>query len=245
MTHNDIYTKYMIEYDKANITTSYLSLTDYEIATVLDKAYLALIAEKLIGNNTRRSAFESDIKAVEDLRPLVITTMAAKDTTTNYVLKGVQNALKYTIPNNLLYYISSTIQLYQSTSSSDTFVKRILPVSLIQHEVASKYFATSVNLPWIKEPVCYIEGTNIVVLYDLYEVQKHNSNGSNELDVTYIKKPNLFVAPNGTTDFSINTSFELSDTMSEELINLAIVMSLEIVESARLNAKLQTKQLES
>ena len=243
MTHNDIYTKYMIEYDKANITTSYPSLTDYEIATVLDKAYLALIAEKLIGNNTRRSAFESDIKAVEDLRPLVTTLMAAQDTTTNYVLKGVQNALKYTIPNNLLYYISSTIQLYQSTSSSDTFVKRILPVSLIQHEVASKYFATSVNLPWIKEPVCYIEGTNIVVLYDLYEVQKHNSNGSNELDVTYIKKPNLFVAPNGTTDFSINTSFELSDTMSEELINLAIVMSLEIVESARLNAKLQTRQL--
>ena len=89
MTHNDIYTKYMIEYDKANITTSYPSLTDYEIATVLDKAYLALIAEKLIGNNTRRSAFESDIKAVEDLRPLVTTLMAAQDTTTNYVLKGV------------------------------------------------------------------------------------------------------------------------------------------------------------
>jgi hypothetical protein len=89
MTHNDIYTKYMIEYDKANITTSYPSLTDYEIATVLDKAYLALIAEKLIGNNTRRSAFESDIKAVEDLRPLVTTLMATQDTTTNYVLKGV------------------------------------------------------------------------------------------------------------------------------------------------------------
>ena len=89
MTHNDIYTKYMIEYDKANITTSYPSLTDYEIATVLDKAYLALIAEKLIGNNTRRSAFESDIKAVEDLRPLVTTLMATQDTTTNYVLKVV------------------------------------------------------------------------------------------------------------------------------------------------------------
>lgn len=245
MTHNDIYTKYMIEYDKANIATSYPSLTDYEIATVLDKAYLALIAQKLIGNNTRRSAFESDIKAVEDLRPLVITTMVVQDTTTNYVLKGVQNALKYTIPNNLLYYISSTIQLYQSTSSDDTFVKRILPVDLIQHEIAPKYYATSINLPWIKEPVCYIEGTNIVVLYDLYEVQKHNSNGSNELDVTYVKKPNLFVLPNGGTDFLSNTNFELSDTMAEELINLAIVMSLEIVESARLNAKLQTKQLES
>jgi hypothetical protein len=54
MTHSDIYTKFMIEYDKANITSSYPSLTKYEIATILDKAYLALIAQKYTGNNTRR-----------------------------------------------------------------------------------------------------------------------------------------------------------------------------------------------
>jgi len=44
MTHSDIYTKYMIEYDKAEITSSYPSLTKKEIATILDKAYLALIS---------------------------------------------------------------------------------------------------------------------------------------------------------------------------------------------------------
>jgi len=43
----------MIEYDKANVTSSYPSLTQKEIATVLDKAYLALIAQKLTGNNSR------------------------------------------------------------------------------------------------------------------------------------------------------------------------------------------------
>ena len=67
MTHGDIYTKFMIEYDKANITSSYPSLTEYEIATILDKAYLALIAQKYSGNNLGGSAFESDMKAVEDL----------------------------------------------------------------------------------------------------------------------------------------------------------------------------------
>lgn len=70
MTHNDIYTKFMIEYDKANITSSYPSLTEYEIATILDKAYLAIIAQKLTGNNTRKASFESDTKAIEDIRPL-------------------------------------------------------------------------------------------------------------------------------------------------------------------------------
>jgi hypothetical protein len=41
MTHSDIYTKFMIEYDKANITSSYPSLTKYEIALISDsKGYL-------------------------------------------------------------------------------------------------------------------------------------------------------------------------------------------------------------
>ena len=40
-------------------------------------------------------------------------------------------------------------------------------------------------------------------------------------------------------------TFELSDSMAEELINLAIIMSLEIVESPRLNSKTSISQLES
>lgn len=71
MKHSDIYTKFMIEYDKANVTSSYPSLTKYEIATILDKAYLAIIAEKFTGNNPRGAAFEQDIKAIEDIRPLL------------------------------------------------------------------------------------------------------------------------------------------------------------------------------
>lgn len=71
MTHKDIYTKFVIEYDKANVTSSYPSLTEYEIATVLDKAYNALIAQKITGNNVRHSMFESDVKSIADLEPLV------------------------------------------------------------------------------------------------------------------------------------------------------------------------------
>lgn len=71
MTHKDIYTKFMIEYDKANVTSSYPSLTEYEVATVLDKAYNALIAQKITGNNVRRTTFEADTKAIADLEPLV------------------------------------------------------------------------------------------------------------------------------------------------------------------------------
>jgi hypothetical protein len=40
-------------------------------------------------------------------------------------------------------------------------------------------------------------------------------------------------------------TFELSDQMAEELINLAILFATEITESPRLQSKSQTLQLES
>lgn len=45
--------------------------------------------------------------------------------------------------------------------------------------------------------------------------------------------------------FSNTVNFELSDTMAEELINLAVAMALENVESSRLQTKLSTLSLES
>lgn len=48
-----------------------------------------------------------------------------------------------------------------------------------------------------------------------------------------------------TTIFSDTVNFELSDSMAEELINLAIAMALENVESPRLSTKLNTRGLEA
>ena len=45
-------------------------------------------------------------------------------------------------------------------------------------------------------------------------------------------------------EFSDTVQFELSDTMAEELISLAVAMSLENVESTRLQSKLSTLSLE-
>ena len=47
------------------------------------------------------------------------------------------------------------------------------------------------------------------------------------------------------TTFSDTVNFELSDSMAEELINLAIAMALENVESPRLSTKLNTRGLEA
>ena len=67
MTYKDVYKKFMIEYDKADISSSYPSLTIYEVATLLDKATLALISQKVTGNNPRQTTMDIDMKSMSDL----------------------------------------------------------------------------------------------------------------------------------------------------------------------------------
>lgn len=245
MTHNDIYTKFMIEYDKANVASSYPSLTEYEIATILDKAYNALIAQKFTGNNPRRSSFESDNKSISDLQPLIKTDLCTGS------LYDV-NSFSANLPNEFLYYISSCIKhtISKESKPMDELTKRIVNVKLVDHNTANKFLISPTNLPWVKTPVCYIEGNKITVIYDpmMQDLEK-------DIYVTFIKKPNTFVKEKlteGNTYFTWigdtvpeTYKFECNDTVAEELISLAVTFALENVESQRLNTKLNMRGLEA
>lgn len=223
MTYKDIHKKYMIEYDKENVTSSYPSLTTYEIATILDKAYLALIAQKLTGNQ-QRVPFEGDIKAIEDVRNLIASKKVSKSNTT----LPIDNAVIYKL-SDILYFLTALVLIDG----------KLVTTNLVNHEIAKNFMHTATNRPWIKNSVCYIEGNNLIVLYDDYS---HKNVG--DLQLTYIKQPDKFVDHINGKTFD-DTQFELNDTMVEELISLAIIMSLETVESPRLQTKLNTKALES
>lgn len=238
MTHKDIYTKFMIEYDKADITSSYPSLTEYEIATLLDKAYLALLAQKLTGNNPRQALFESDNKAVEDVRPL-IDTIAINASASQNILNA-SNEVDFEIPDSMLYYVNSNVDLTDFVQSVDNKAHNSANVELVTHEVAQSFMNTATNLPWIMHPVLYIEGDKFYVLYDSFAYQ-----APTRLILTYIQKPNKFALENGNADFSETSTFQLNDTVAEELINLAILLSTKIVENPRLTAEVQTRPLES
>lgn len=223
MTYKDIHKKYMIEYDKENVTSSYPSLTTYEIATILDKAYLALIAQKLTGNQ-QRIPFEGDIKAIEDVRNLIASKKISKSNTT----LPIDNAVIYKL-SDILYFLTALVLIDG----------KLVTTNLVNHEIAKNFMHTTTNRPWIKNSVCYIEGDNLIVLYDDYS---HKNVG--DLQLTYIKQPDKFVDHIIGKTFD-DTQFALNDTMVEELISLAIIMSLETVESPRLQTKLNTKALES
>ena len=411
MTHKDIYIKFMIEYDKANVTSSYPSLTEYEVATVLDKAYNALIAQKVTGNNFRRSTFESDIKSIADLQPLIKSVILEEkhssddnfnslnaslvsnthtydlNINTNkflyflqcYITKGnrqinkegnldlastylnrekvqqkiididivraetqidakvvvegddcypfkdispikldkacvvsagidgdnipqgteviailsengyidenseivsydqgevsfVFNPDNYQNKNYVTFALSSQLQSLQDIIYANIQVYHneqqellVLPVKLLNHELVNQFYVTGHNLPWIKDPVCYLENDELVVVSDPYD----NAN-TDKVQLLYIKQPNLFVKSEETlsdivdgsetkdagqfsvtdngidiTDQYIDYQFELNDTMAEELISLAIAFALENVESPRLTPRLNMRGLEA
>lgn len=108
MTHANILKKFLIEYDKANVTSSYPSLTQEEIATILNKAYLALIAQKVTGNNPRRAPFEADTKAISDIQPLTTSATISKQPQAH---STAINSVCYNIPSDFLYYVSGMITL--------------------------------------------------------------------------------------------------------------------------------------
>ena len=218
MTHDNVKIKFLIEYDKANVTSSYPSLTDYEIATILDKAYLALIARKFTGNNTRRIPFEYDIKSIEDLRPLIKTVTLASSNTQPIS----PNEKVYKLQPDHLYFIEGHVKYTNE-------YKQV--AEIVSHKIAEKFRSTDSNLPWVKRPVVFLEGDEAHILVDEYKRDDVES-----FTTTYIGEPASFIGFSG--------NFELSDTMAEELISLAITFALENVESSRLQTKISTLPLE-
>lgn len=273
MTHKDMYTKLVIEYNKLTENNS-LSLTEYEAAVALDKAYNAVIAQKITGNNPRRSMFESDIKSISDLRPLISQKQCVLQDNTN-----IADNVKYgELPDDLLYFISAKTDVNISSNGDgpiDGKGKRRIDFRLVDHETAKNFMSSAYNVPWIKIPVCYIEDQYMYVVYDLYS-QIHNIHMYDNANVTYIKTPNKFVknlgaimntikhynqqdADNvvslsyfnyqlkGQIDYDLDQhyTFECNDAVAEEVINLAISFLLENTESGRLNNKLNMRGLEA
>ena len=149
-----------------------------------------------------------------------------------------------------------------TTGPYDKKIVRLVPVKLTSHDVAERFMVTSYNMPWVKNPVAYMQDGKINVVYD--PINKPLVSEEDDAHLVYIHKPAPFATTridivtevvddeevekevvNKDVDFSDETQFELLDSMAEELINLAIAMQLENVESARLNTKINMRALES
>ena len=236
MTYNDIYKKFLIEYDKADVSSSYPSLTNEEIAAILDKAMHALIAQKVTGNNPRKVALDMDSKAMSDIAPL-IKYFDTKKSDDESLIKANNELLFKFGDNGTPRYLLDGIIKY---NDSDKEV-----VNLTTSLISDKFKETIYNKPWIKQPIMYIQSSNlndgdevIHVLVDSRHIDKENLNP--QLYIRGVYMPSEFKANQNSDEI-----FLLSDTVCEELINLAVIFACRNVQDPRLTTVVQTKSLEA
>ena len=239
MTYNDIYKKFLIEYDKADVSSSYPSLTNEEIAAILNKAMYALIAQKVTGNNPRKVALDMDSKAMSDIAPLI------KYFDTNYLASGDSESL-VTANNEFLFKFGDTgtpRYLLDGIIKYNDSDKEV--VNLTTSLISDKFKETIHNKPWIKQPIMYIQSSNsndgdkvIHVFVDSRHTDKENLNP--QLYIRGVYMPSEFGVNQNSDEI-----FLLSDTVCEELINLAVIFACRNVQDPRLTTVVQTKSLEA
>lgn len=238
MTYKDIYTKFLIEYDKADVSSSYPSLTNEEIAAILDKAMYALIAQKVTGNNPRKVALDMDSKAMSDIAPL-IKYFDTKKSDGESLIKADNELLFKFGDNGTPRYLLDGIIKYNDTDKE--------VVNLTTSLISDKFKETVHNKPWIKQPIMYIQSSNlndgdeiIHVLVDSRYIDKENPNPNFQLYIRGVYMPSTFKGNENN-----ETEFLLSDTVCEELINLAVIFACRNVQDPRLATVVQTKSLEA
>lgn len=225
MTTTELHQHFKVEYDKANVISAYPSFLPEEIDIWLNKAYSMLISQKFTGNNFRKIAFEGDIKRTDDLQSLIKT----KEITTSTPSTSANNAIAFNLSTvtDYLHYILSTIKLDGTT---------MYEVVLTSHELSQKVKETGINKPWVPRPIGTLSSDVLTIYYDRIankEVTKA------KLNLTYLSVPakiDIITKPTVEIEISNNATFEL--------INLAVLLALENIESERMDTKGQTLLLQ-
>lgn len=225
MVTTDLHQQFKVEYDKANVISSYPSVLAEEIDMWLNKAYLMLVSQKLTGNNFRHVAFEGDVKRISDLQPLVVSTSITTHTNAGFVKNAIQFDLSKI--TDFLYYVVATIKLGNEPSE----------VLLSSHDMAQRVKETDINKPWIPRPVASIDGNIATIYYD--RITYPTIEASTELYLTYIKQPAKIDVRNAPT-----AVFELDDKVASELIDLAVYLAAENIESQRQETKAATLSIQ-
>ena len=111
---------------------------------------------------------------------------------------------------------------------------------IVDHNTALLFKQTYNNIPWVEVPVVVLEDNKMLLYVDPILMQQTAyapSNNKYAVNITYIKKPTQFDYTN------LDGELDLPDDVMSEVINRAVVLALENIESQRTSSKLQLNQL--
>ena len=198
-----------------------------EIDLFLNQGQDEIIRNKISGNNVLKVGFEGSQQRISELDALVRTdknVTANRSEFNEFVLDNVhKDGERLTIWSVMLKY--------------GNYPTNCL---LVDHNTAGLFKQTYNNTPWVEYPVSAIEDNQLLIYVDpiLMEDELYRpTDNKYAVDITYIKKPTPF-------DYTKpDEELDLPNDVMTEVINRAVVLALENIESQRTAGKLQLNQL--
>lgn len=223
MTRNELHTAFKVEMDKNSVNMAYggcPAFIDSEIDYWINKGYYNLLMQKFTGGTSNEVKFEGDVKRIADFDRLIKTDKNVSLTKDNNTNCAYLNDLLNRNNDNRgrMFYVSSVLSWGDNKAT----------VKLLDHTQVKNFIKTYNNNPWIENPVGVIEDNTLKIYYDPISMESN----SYSIDLTYIKHPILI--NDLTSELQIS---ELPDQTWYEVINRAVQMALENVESQRIQTK--------
>ena len=237
ITRTDLHTAFKVVMDKNCQSTAFggaPAFLDAEIDYWLDQALFQLVSTKFTGHNNLQQPFEGSVKRIQDLEKLVKTDKgisASLDEGTNRIV--ITNLLQNQAQGEgRMFFVNAVIHWTQPLNQD--VIKRIpsATVQMIDHLVANKFLETYNNKPWIDTPVATIEDNSLQIYVDTASTQTPYT-----VDITYVKYPTKI------ENLGSDGLVEIPEYMRYELINIAVQLALENIESRRIETKTQLNTL--
>lgn len=192
-----------------------------EIDLFLNQAFIEVISNKFTGQNVLQTPFEGSVKRIADLEALVKTDDAIPLSLTS----GTNVLTMNNFSNNKqrMFYVNAVLHF---NGNSSTCV-------LVSHADARKFLKTYNNDPWVDTPVSTLEDNTLNILIDTYTMEAPYT-----VDLTYVSFPPIIDSTSPNTDITI-----VPDRVLYEVINRAVVIALENIESRRTETKVQINNL--
>lgn len=217
MNITDMRLAVMLGLDKTSALAS-PAFEDEEIDYWLNEAQLELVKRKAFGNNARQEGINDSVKRMDDLNPLIKTSLVSYLPSGEYL-----NVIYVTPPTDYMFYVGGAIRFYNNLS---------IPTKLIRSDQIHNLVMSRYNNPCLRSVYVYLTENRVNFIYnpDLrLEIVLVN--------LTYIKIPKKLVA--GTPGTNETNVSELPEQTHSEIVALAVNMLLENIESERF----QTNQL--
>ncbi len=216
MTVQELHNAFKFGLDKLD-SLNYANFAPEEIDLLLNNAQERYVKQRYGINNIKRQSFEETQKRTEDLKTLVLNeviTPNAYDSTLNID----SNALFCDLPDDHWFIIQerSNITYLDAKGNSQT---AIVPVKPVQHNDFNKIMLDPFNKP---------DKTEIIRIMSDNKVELIGNTGItiNSYLLRYIKKPE-------TISLEDDQTSELSEHTHQELVDAAIDIALEAIESKR------------